>query len=137
VKFFVDENSHLQVAELLGSIYSAHEFRNFAEERLAGYEDVPLFQELAERNFDAIITNDRNQTRDAHERRALIDARLHWIGHTRVGRSGLAGVTMTIAGVLAGFPYVLDTLGGSPEPHAFLLHGIPTDRTQRLRSWPL
>jgi hypothetical protein len=136
LKFFIDENSHLQIGPILGSIYSgAHEFRTFQQENLSGLEDIPLFEKLARRGFAGLITADKEQHRKPDERQALIDNHLYWIGHKRVDVSGPKGILLTVAGVVAGFPFILESLELNAEPRAFQIKGVGSDSAQRLKEW--
>ncbi|MFT4200494.1 hypothetical protein [Gordonia sp. (in: high G+C Gram-positive bacteria)] len=131
MKFFLDENVNYGSLAPLRAVYAEHEFRHAYDEGFSGVEDIPLFGRLGEQSYDAIITKDRNQLSDSEERRALFDAGLHWIGHRAKDHKGLKAVSIETATVTAGLIYVLNDL--RPEPHSYLLKGIPSEQSQRVK----
>lgn len=131
MKFFVDENVNAGCLDPLRTTYRAHEFRYAFDEGLSSTNDIPLFQMLAKRRYDAIITKDRQQLRNDDERRALFDAGLHWIGHNAKDHDGLMGIAIETATVTAGLIYVLNDW--RPQPHAYRVKGVETQISQRLR----
>lgn len=131
MKFFLDENVNHGCLSPLKAVYHQHEFRHAHDEGLAGELDIPLFAKLREQKYDAIITKDGRQLVNEDERRALYDSGLHWIGHAAKGHKGLRGVSVETATVTAGLIYVLEDW--RPEPHSYMLMGIPTDVGQRVK----
>jgi hypothetical protein len=117
--------------EPLRATYRQHDFRHAWDEGLSGEKDIPLFQTLQDQRYDAIITKDRNQLRDESERRALLDAGLHWIGHKARGRAGLEGIALETATVTAGLIYVLGEWRN--QPHVYAIKGIEAEAGQRLK----
>lgn len=131
MKFFVDENVNAGCMDPLRSTYRAHEFRYAFDEGLSSTDDIPLFDILAKRRYDAIITKDREQVRNEDERRALFDAGLHWIGHKAKDHDGLMGIVVETATVTAGLIYVLTDWRA--QPHIYRLKGVETQVGQRVR----
>jgi hypothetical protein len=101
-----------------------------------GLDDIPLIQELSARQFDALITRDKNQLSDPDERRALIDGRVHWIGHKEPG-PGLAGIASLVAGYISAFPHILDGLISARVITAFHVSRVPREVGQRVKIRPL
>lgn len=134
MKFFVDENVNRGCLEPLRTVYRAHDFDYAFDEGLSGTNDIPLFEMLTKRRYDAIITKDREQLRDDAERRALFDAGLHWIGHKAKDRDGLKGIAIETATVTAGLIFVLEDW--RPVPHVYSLTGIETQVSQRVKIFP-
>ena len=79
MRFFIDEQSSPALEVFLSYTFGRHVFRTFQQEQLAGTEDIPLFETLALRSFDAIITDDRQQLKgDRTERDKLRSAPPQW-----------------------------------------------------------
>ena len=117
--FFVDENLPPLIARSLAAIFAHHRFRSAADEHLNGVDDVHLCADLAARDFEVIITSDRNQLAHDHERRALKDAHLHWIGLPPITARGAAMVAAQLSLIA---PAVAELLSTWPEdPTALLL----------------
>ena len=79
MKLYLDENLTPELQRPLTRLYR-HGFRTPQQEKLSGVEDLRLFQDLADRDFNAIITKDKKQLEDSGERDGLRAAGLHWIG---------------------------------------------------------
>lgn len=131
MKFFLDENIQVTLANSLRAVYRTHQFVTIDDEDLRGTLDHQLFPILAERGFDAIITKDKQQHRDLEERRALYDANLHWIGHQMKPHSGLLGLALESATVVAGLHYVLQSW--HEEPYIYTLKGVGAEPGQRYK----
>lgn len=126
MRFFIDEQSNPALEVFLNHVFRQHEFRTFQQEGLAGTEDRELFDVLAARDFDAIITDDRGQLQrrgDSTERDRLRFAPLHWVGYKRPNLGGPAGLAVAAGGLLAGFPAVLDALAEAVVPTAVTVRG--------------
>lgn len=134
VKFLIDENVNDGVEGPLTSIFFNHQFVTVHGQGWAGVADDSLFGRMAENGFDALITRDKAQLTDPNERNGLRDRGLHWIGVTSPKFSGLKGLSLETAAVIAALPYVLDDLITSPAPTAFHIRGVPTEHDQRVKS---
>lgn len=116
MKFYIDENLSPLIGDPVGRVYRKYQFRTPAHEGLHGVLDVPLFNDLALREFDAIITHDGRQLQEAHgERQALREAGLHWIGLPDTQIPGAHGVSVLAGALLAAFPKILPELDGPPS----------------------
>ena len=136
MRFFLDENESQVVLEPLRLLYRSHEFVPWQDEGLGGLDDIPLIQELGSRQYDALITRDKNQLSDPDERHALIDGHLHWIGHKEPA-PGLAGIAGLVAGYISAFPHILDGLNTAQEITAFHVSRVPREPGQRVRIRPI
>lgn len=114
MKFYIDENLTPKMSGPLTQIYRHHQFRTPGQEHLGGVKDTPLFGDLAARDFDAIITEDKEQLEDIGERDALRGAHLHWIGVKQLDGRGTLQVASQLAVVLAGLYWVLEDWGDQP-----------------------
>ncbi len=136
MRFFIDEQSNPVLEVLLNHIFRQHEFRTFQQENLAGTEDRELFDVLATRDFNAIITDDRGQLQrrgDRTERDRLRAASLHWIGYKRPNLGGPAGLAVAAGGLLAGFPAALEALAEAAVPTAVTVRGSVRLPTQLIK----
>lgn len=120
MKIYIDENlPYGAMVEPLTKLFRKHVFRHPGQETLRGVEDVELFECLAERDFDAIITQDANQLSNPDERTGLRSAGLHWIGVPQLNEPGLHGLGAVAAMVISGLPYFLES--DAQRPHIFRL----------------
>lgn len=119
LRFFLDENLPPNTARPLAALYPKHVFRSARDEFLSGIEDVDLIEDLAARDYSAIITGDRMQLQRPEERKALRDHSLHWIGMEQPSLRGIAQVASISGCVITGLAHVLDTWPA--EPSAFML----------------
>jgi hypothetical protein len=115
MKIFVDENVSKALCSPLESLFKAHRFRSSEREGLLGVWDIPLFEELAERGFGAIITLDSQQLERPAERDGLRRAGLHWIGMASPPGAGLAVIGGLAAVIMGGLPHVLDDWRETPH----------------------
>ena len=91
--FYVDENLSHGLAEPLRRTFLRHKFLTPQACGLLGVEDVPLFQDLAAREVDCLITLDKMQLENPDERAGLRAAGLHWLGLSSEGtRRGVAQI---------------------------------------------
>lgn len=139
MKFFIDENLPPLLAKPISTLFRQHTFRTFKDENLGGTKDIPLFDELRSRRFDAIITNDAKQVvYNEPERRSLHENGLHWVGLSRPATSGLHLIAAWTAGVTAALPHILDSLADPRSgPTWFAVIGIQIESRQRMRSGSL
>ncbi|WP_445168248.1 hypothetical protein ACTXG7_02315 [Mycolicibacterium sp. Dal123E01] len=131
MKFFLDENVNHGCLEPLRTIYREHEFNHAFDEGLSGTDDIPLFKTLHDQRYEAIITKDRQQLVVDAERRALFDARLHWIGHKAKDHDGLLGISIETATVTAGLIFVIRDWRS--DPHIYRMTGVEAEPTQRIK----
>lgn len=121
MKFFLDENTPIQVANHLQAIYrSRHEFVHpcLGEDpySLKGAEDEVLFGKLADHSFDCILTGDIKQSTRKNELQALFDSGLNWIGIKPTGQ----GLEL-INGLCAGFMIAVSDFLQNPPSEPTLI----------------
>jgi PIN domain-containing protein len=139
VKFFLDENLPSALAQPVNVLFHKHVFRTSADEGLGGMKDIPLFNELRDRDFDVIITSDANQVvRNDPERRVLHDNKIHWIGVAQPATKGLHLLATWNANITAAMPHILSEINGSmTSPAWFSIKGVGIQATQRMNFGPL
>lgn len=128
--FFIDHNINLQVPNALSSLYLEHDFNHAFDVGLHELKDEELFETLASQQYDAIVTRDKNQLKNAAERAGLRSANLHWIGYQSKPHPGVLGLALETSTIISGLPFVLNS--ERLEPTAFTFRGIPSERTQRV-----
>lgn len=136
MRFFIDETSDPDLASHLSRIWPVHGYSTYLDESLSGTLDTDLFPKVAERGFDAIITEDRRQL-NTHsvEYAALCDSALHWVGHPQVPLPGPKGFALRTAAVIAGFPFVLDELRAADSGRlAIYINGVYRENHQRIKT---
>jgi hypothetical protein len=130
-RLFVDENIPPLVAISLAKTFPAIEFVSAHDDphHYCGVDDLELFPRIAAAGFQGIITQDKNQLREAAEREALRAHHLHWIGCQSKGHAGVRGIALNAATLIAGFPFVIEHWG--QVPHIYHLKGVHAELGQR------
>jgi hypothetical protein len=131
MRVYLDENLPPLLAKPLSLVYSDHTFSTCEEEGLRGTEDIPLFAELRERGFDAIVTRDRAQLKNPYERSAVAASGLRWIGVADKRLQGLEQIAITVSTLIAGMRFVFDHTPDGPTSYA--LSNVPHTQEQRIR----
>lgn len=132
MRFFLDNNLSPRLAAPIAAILPGHSCGCAREEGLTAVDDIPLFAELSSRNFDAIITRDRNQLADREERQALVESGLHWLGTKDTQVGGLLGISLDCASITVGLAIVLPDLAPGRQ-RAFTFRALPHQREQRVK----
>lgn len=120
--FFIDENLMPRLESSLAGLFPKHRFRHASTENLLGVEDVSLFDDLRQREFDAIITLDKQQLAKPSEYQKLAECGLHWIGFAHPSAGGLKAIAFQVATISMGLPFVLDSWNELPT--AYRLHDL-------------
>jgi hypothetical protein len=131
VRLFLDHNLSSQLIKPILAILPGHTVRYALEEKLSTTDDIPLFSELVERRFDALITRDRNQLADREERAALLSSGLHWIGVKDPHVPGLLGIALDSAAITIGLTIILPELVTGQCIYQF--PAIPHQQQQRAK----
>ena len=119
-RVYIDENLPHQIAGALSRAFKVVIFSSHMDEKLTGVLDLPLFEQLQDRKFDAIITRDIAQTITGVERDGLRDAGLHWVGvREPKSASGLDFYSAIVSSIAASIPTVL--AGFKAPPHAYFV----------------
>ncbi|MDX3656250.1 hypothetical protein AB0E59_40905 [Lentzea sp. NPDC034063] len=137
MKFFLDENAPITMLGPLRDLFYDHEFRSAENEGTTAMTDIALFELLGSRKFDAIITRDQNQLRDADERAALIHNGLHWIGLGGASIKGIRGIALETAAVMGSMPEIVEHMRELESPSAFHVKGLGAQPGQRYRLSPM
>lgn len=117
-RVYIDENLPHQIAGSLRHAFRNPIFSSHKDEGLTGVLDLPLFEQLRERNFDAMITRDIAQSISAEERDGLRSAGLHWVG-VREPRSvaGLEFHSTILSSVAATIPTLIRGFASAPQAY--------------------
>ena len=137
MRFLLDENVIESVYDPLTVIFEGHEFSTVHRENWSGLLDIPLFEKMTQHGFHALITHDLAQLTNPDERNSLRNHGLHWIGVKEPRFSGVKGISLETAAVVAALPYVLDDLATCVTPTAFHVIGLPSEHKQRVRTEPI
>lgn len=130
MRFLLDENELPAILEPLQYIYKDHHFEWAPREFGSGTLDIPLFERMRERGYDALITRDRNQLANPAERRALAYNRIHWIGHRTPSESGVRLLSSLTATYVAAFPHILGALNNESESVTLHIKNLPQSPSQ-------
>ncbi|WP_377271325.1 hypothetical protein [Peterkaempfera sp. SMS 1(5)a] len=133
MRFFLDENETPAVLPPLRMVFFDHEFRSADEEGLTGVLDPALIEEVSQRGFDAIMTQDRNQLSNREERDAFIKTGMHWVGHHQPDAEGLLYIVNSAAAYLAAMPHVLQRMAAITGAHSFHVKNLGLQAGQRLK----
>jgi hypothetical protein len=131
VRFFLDHNLSPRLIGPLLAVHPKHNFQCALNEGLTATADIPLFAELVDRRFEAIITRDRNQLADSDERTALLASGLHWLGVKDTHVPGLLGIALDSAAITIGLTMVLSDLEAGQCAYRF--PAIPHQKAQRAK----
>lgn len=137
MKYFFDENLHVQIPSIMEALAPSHSFSNARMERLAGYDDVDLIPEVASRGFDALVTNDIRQMMVPEEILAIRQSGMHWISVAKASIPGLHGLSAVTATLVAAMPHLLDIHDENSSAQRIKLMGRGRERQQILRHEPL
>lgn len=117
-RVFIDENLPHQIAGSLGRAFRNPIFLSHKDEKLTGVLDLPLFEVLQARGFDAIITRDIAQSMTTTERDGLRSAGLHWVGiREPISAAGLEFHSAILSSVAATIPTLLAGLASPPRAY--------------------
>ncbi len=120
MKFFLDECVSPRIVDTLSSIYKDHEFISSTELGIRSTKDLALFPILAEHQFDAIITEDKNQLTTPDELRGLHENGIRWMGYKGVHNvGGLPWMAMLTGTLISGLVLALENWGDQPRGFKF------------------
>lgn len=117
-RVYIDENLPHQIAGSLARAFRSPIFSSHRDEKLTGVLDLPLFEALQDRAFDAIITRDITQSVTPSERDGLRAAGLHWVGVREPKAAvGLEFHSAILSSVAAAIPTLLAGVASSPRAY--------------------
>lgn len=117
-RIYIDESLPHQLAPALGKAFRRATFSSHKAERLTGVLDLPLFETLAARQFDVIVTKDLAQTLSPSERRGLRRAPLHWVGLREPEKArGVAFYGAIVSALAASVPTVMEDIARPPSAY--------------------
>ncbi|QYG12881.1 hypothetical protein [Microbacterium sp. PAMC22086] len=135
-RVYIDENLPHQIAGSLARAFRSAIFSSHKDEKLTGVLDLPLFEQLQDREFDAIITRDIAQSITTTERDGLRAAGLHWVGvREPKSAAGLAFHGAILSSVAATIPTLL--AGFASTPRAYFVECEHLKWQQPIRVEPL
>lgn len=103
-----------------------HVIENVASLGWKGKKDQPLYRDAAERQFDAILTNDISQFNDPDECRAIQRSGLHHISYEL--DDGLDGLALASAAICAAIRPVIADLETAPTQRIVHIHRVSKAR---------
>lgn len=95
-----------------------HTFESSVEVFSPGIDDVTLIRSMSSEGFDCLITRDGAQLDNAHEREALYQTGVHWIGHRGLKARGVELISTLSSTYTLAMPEVLKSLENPPGPMA-------------------
>lgn len=119
IKLCLDENMNRKLAASLHRVFRGVSFTSVHAEGLLHEEDIPLFNSLAARGINGLVTLDRNQLH-GEERQALKESGLHWIGLPHPEGRRYQIHAQVVSTVVSGIRSILDE-GFKDEPHMYLM----------------
>lgn len=95
-----------------------HIFASSVEVFEAGIDDVTLINAMHSEGFECLITRDGAQLDNAHERDALYQSGIHWVGHRGLKAKGVELFSTLTSTYALAMPEVLRTLEHAASPMA-------------------
>jgi len=138
VNFYIDECVTPHTVSILKTLFMTDCFYTPSELNLLSCKDIPLFSKLHDEGIQVLITRDLNQLRNQSERQALKESGLNWVGLRGASKSGIAGIALDTATLVAALPFVRSELGSlDGVPTSFRLKGAGKQSEQHFTSAPL
>ncbi len=122
IKLCLDENISPHMAGPLKRVFKRVSFTSVYAEGVTGYQDVELFEALASKDINGLITLDQKQLENQIERDGLRAANLHWIGLPMPEARGYAQQALIATSLISGIRAIIDR-NFADTPHMFLLPG--------------
>lgn len=109
MRILVDENSAVQLVELLGYLLPGHQVDHVTRIGWSGKKDIPLLRDAAKKGYDVFLTRDNAQLDNPDETRAIMRAKIHHVRYTQTV-DGLVGVGLSMGAIAAAMPLVMKEL---------------------------
>lgn len=123
MRFLLDENETRTLLLPLVALYPMHTFDSSVEVFGSGVEDVALIHGMRDAGYDSLITRDSAQLDNEHERAALYETGIHWIGHRALKAKGVELVSTLASTYTLAMPTIVRALEDANGPMAIrVLH---------------
>lgn len=114
-----------------------HTFESSIEVFRPGIDDVTLIHSMRSEGFDCLITRDGAQLDNAHEREALFQSGVHWIGHRGLKARGIELISTLVSTYTLAMPTVLNSLENATDPMAIRVFHAAKRGQDIVRSGPI
>lgn len=101
MKLLADEDVPVQVLTALRRVLDGHVIDHVDELKWKSKKDLALLPDAAQRGYEALITNDKNQLASDDESRAIRDSGMHHIRYDQDTSRGKEGLALAMASLLA------------------------------------
>ncbi|WP_042410868.1 hypothetical protein [Streptacidiphilus carbonis] len=107
MRILVDENSAVQLVELLGLLLPArHQIDHVTRIGWSGKKDIPLLRDAASKGYNVFLTRDKAQLDNPDETKAIMKAKIHHVRYSQTV-DGLIGVGLSMGAIAAAMPLVM------------------------------
>ncbi|GGK80980.1 hypothetical protein Sme01_44540 [Sphaerisporangium melleum] len=133
MRLLLDENVPRQLQQVLTAFIVDHEIVHLLDlPGWSGTRDESLYPRAADEGFQVVLTNDGRQMQREREVAAIRASGLHRVEYPH-RHSGLAGLSIAIATVVAGLPGALAMLEEADGQRLITLRGVDPTPASRLR----
>jgi hypothetical protein len=98
----------------------------------SGKKDRPLLRDAAQRGYEVLVTNDKDQLKDPDETREIKRSGLHHVRYPQRHR-GLPGLALAVASLVAAMPGVLEALAAADGQRLVRITAIDPTPGRRFR----
>lgn len=105
----VDENSAVQLVEVLSHLLPQHRVDHVTKIGWSGKKDVPLLADAASKGYDVFLTRDSRQLENPDETKAIMRSGIHHVRYSQTVR-GLVGVGLSMGAIAASMPMIMEEL---------------------------
>lgn len=118
MRFLLDENETRSLLTPLIQFYPMHIFHSSVDVFGSGIDDVALIHGMKNAGYDSLITRDSAQLDNSHEREALYETGIHWVGHRPLKAKGVELMSTLASTYTLAMPHVLGILSDATSPMA-------------------
>jgi 1-aminocyclopropane-1-carboxylate deaminase/D-cysteine desulfhydrase-like pyridoxal-dependent ACC family enzyme len=126
MQVLLDEDVPIQVLEILRVVLKQHDFKHVQELGWKGKKDTFLITEAKEKGYDVLLTNNRKQLSNPDECAAIKRSGIHHVIYDQ--GSGLSGLGLAVAAIIATMPALLEELADESEQRLVRIHRLQTRR---------
>lgn len=132
MRVLLDEHVPVQVIELVAHLLLPHEVKHVHDVGWDGKKDKFLVVDAANRGFQVLVTNDRNQLNDPEELKKIKKAGIHHVTYShKVQR--LRGLGLAMGAVVAAMPIVMETLQEVSGQRLVSIKGLSSSPSARFQ----